>query len=336
MRARLVAFLAVIVAFSSSAAELEEGRLRLTLHERSARFSLRVEQDGEWISLLFPEDVRTSVTEIRENNQVHRLGDSGRFSQQIEEGPYGPRFVWESATLRISQDFELIRGRDSLAVNAVQIRTSVESTAEEPREVGVRFLLDSWLGERQNTHFVLADGTVVDGELRVDPQETDYVTSRSTVSARVGLQVMLATDSVTVPEAVYLTNWQRASESPWDYQYNPTRNYNRLPFSINDSAILVLYPSRQLASGERYEVVTRIGDLAANGYADPQTVLAERQAEADAATDSDEPSSSVLMGRLTELIEEIAALSLTEEIEMAEITRLQQELQELGELIRRR
>ena len=338
MRGAAILLLASFISSASFGLEIEEGDLRLRLDEPTSRFTVVVEQNGRWLNLLFPEDLRTSATEVLENNQVHRLGDSGRFSQRIEQGTFGPRFVWESSTLLITQSFELTRSTDSLVANAVQIRTTIASTAEEPREVGVRFLLDTWLGERGNHHFALPDGRVVDGELRLDPASTPFVVSKSAESSTTGLQVMLGTASVTPPEAVYLTNWQRASDSAWEYQYNPTRNFNRLPFSINDSAILVRYPTEVISTGQEYEVVARLGDLAPAGYMNPALAFADRRMStgSDASADERDPSDPALIERLSELIQEIAALSTEDEIEMAEILRLQQELQELGELIRGR
>jgi hypothetical protein len=320
-----------LVAGSPGALELEQGDLRVELDERSSRFAVLVRSDSGWLSLFFPDDLLSTSVEVLEENQVFRMGDSGRFSQRVEQAEFGPRFVWESATLRISQTFEPIRGLDSVSENGVQIRTSVLSLAEQPREVGVRFILDSYLGERQNRHFELADGSLIEQESRIDPADTLYVVSRNGSNAQSGLQLMIGTPTVTRPEAVYLTNWQRASESPWNYDFNPTRNFNRLPYSINDSAILLRYGTEVLETGERYEVITRLGDIAVGGYADPIRLVGESSQPQTTAEGSD---NSELIRRLSELIEEIAALSLSEEIDLDEVLRLQQELQELGERIR--
>ncbi len=327
---RRLLLLLFFASVSLGAIEIEQGDLRLTLDERSARFAVSVRDNGGWTSLLFPNDIRTSATDVLESNQVHRLGDSGQFSQEIQEGEFGPQFVWESATLVITQSFELIRGVDADYTNALQIRTTVTSSAEERRTVGVRFLLDTWLGEQRNIHFVLPGTDTVDGELQIDPTAVAFLQSISTVNASTGFQLMLGVPSVTRPESVYLANWQRLSSSSWGFQHNPTRNFNRLPYSINDSAILLTYPSVELGPGETYEVVLRLGDLSPNGYADPSVFAAEQTPQ------EAEVQNRLLLGRLSELLSQIAALSLQDEIDSAEILRLQQQLQLLGEQIRGR
>jgi hypothetical protein len=107
MKRLMLAGFAVLVATTLPALEVQEGRLRLRLHEDTARFSLYLDTGDRWVPLLFPDDPRTTALDIVEGNRVHRMGDSGNFRQITERFQGGARFVWTSPTLRVEQSFRV-------------------------------------------------------------------------------------------------------------------------------------------------------------------------------------------------------------------------------------
>ena len=83
MRSKAFLILLVVVCVPVSSLEVERGDIRLALHEDSSRFTLSIRSGEGWLPLLFAEDPRTSALEILEGNRVHRMGDSGSFSQRV-------------------------------------------------------------------------------------------------------------------------------------------------------------------------------------------------------------------------------------------------------------
>ncbi|MFW5738576.1 MAG: hypothetical protein ACOCYX_06650 [Spirochaetota bacterium] len=313
---------ATVVATPVAALELERGDIRLVLHEESSRFSLYLRRDGGWQPLFVAEDPRTSALDVLEGNRVLRMGDAGAFAQRVEETDNGARFVWTSPTLEISQEFALTRGIRSESFDAVEVRVSITNRGEEPARVGARLLLDTYLGERSNTHFATPGSDQINREARLEPGPVNaYVASVASQEASWGLQVMLADDAVTRPQAAVLANWQRLSDSSWDYDVNETRNFNRLPYSINDSALLLIYPVEQLRSGASYSVLAQMGDLSPQGYLSPQ---------AAAETTGANP----LLERLAELVDRLNALIASDDVDPEEVRTLQAELDALADLIR--
>lgn len=305
-----------------TALEIERGDIRLVLDERSSRFSLYLRREGDWQPLFVAEDPRTSALDILEGNRVLRIGDAGSFAQRVEETAHGARYVWTSPTLEVVQEFGLTRGVRSETFDAVQIRVTVTNRGEEPTRVGARLLLDTYLGERSNTHFVTAGADRINRELRLEPGPANaYVASVPSPEAPWGLQVMLTGEEATEPEAAVLANWKRLADSSWDYDVNETRNFNRLPYSINDSALLLLYRIEQLRSRDSYAVVAQLGNLSPQGYLSPEIAV-------------ETTGANPLLERLTVLVDRLNTLMASQEIDPDEVRELQAELEALAELIR--
>lgn len=306
-----------------SALEVEQGDMRLILHEDSARFSLLLRSDGEWRPLIVADDPRTSSLDVLENNRVHRIGDSGDFDQRVEETEHGARFVWASPTLEIIQAFEFTRGVTSDTFDAVEMTIAVRNVGEEPSTVGVRLVLDTYLGESNNTHFVTPGLDQITRERSLVPGPVNRYVATPAARNGFGFQYMLDDAAVTEPALVAVGNWKRLTDSSWTYDVNETRNFNRLPYSINDSALLVLYEARQLAREDGFVIIAQLGNLAPQGYVRP--TIARQTTGADG-----------LLDRLAEIVDEINALIDSDEIDAAEVVRLQSELAALAEIVRGR
>ena len=313
---------ATVVAGPVAALEVERGDIRLVLHEESSRFSLYLQREGGWQPLFVAEDPRTSALDVLEGNRVLRIGDAGTFAQRVEETANGARFVWTSPTLEIAQEFALTRGVRSESFDAVEVRVSITNRGEEPARVGARMLLDTYLGERSNTHFSTPGVDQINREARLEPGPVNaYVASVASEDSPWGFQLMLTGQTITEPEAAILANWKRLSDSSWDYEVNRTRNFNRLPYSINDSALLLVYPVEQLRSGGSYSVVAQMGNLSPQGYLSPRTA-------------AETTGANPLLERLADIVDRLNTLISSEDIDPAEVAKLQAELDALADLIR--
>lgn len=324
MRRAVPAFLVLLVAVGVGAVEISRGDIRLTLHESSARFSVDLLVNGEWVPLLYPDDPRTSALDVREDNRVHRMGDSGRFRQFVVQREEEVGFVWTSATMRVEQLFRFTRGTTADRTDALQISVTVTNTGERPMSTAVRLLLDTHLGERSNVHFATPSTPRFNREIRLDPgPAVPYIRSIPDAGSVHGLQVMVFGSGVTPAEAVVLANWKRLADSVWDYTVHESRNFNRLPFSINDSAMLVLYAEEQIGPGQSYSVVTYLGNLSSDGYLTP-------------ATAAFIPEEDQLLARLAQIVQRINMLLDETDVDPGEIERLQAELDAISGQVRGR
>jgi hypothetical protein len=253
------------------ALELREGLVRLELDEEAGTFSLYYLADiaaNRYVPLFFAQDPETSGTAVLDGNQFHRLGESGGFSLETRRTRDGGRFIWTSSTVEVIQDFSFVASQGARLANGVQIATTVLNRSEESRNIGLRILVDTTLGESQPAHFL------VDGEDEVTREKeissARYWVSPSVNTPGLGLRYSLSGDGVSRPDRVVFANWKRLIESSWEYPVRESRNFSLLPYSINDSAVAMYYGPRRVAPGERFTVVSVMGSAGSGSFAATQ------------------------------------------------------------------
>ncbi len=311
------------------AAELETGRIGLEVYAERGEFMLWLRDgDGEMQPLLFPGDPGATRTTVRDGARTLVLGRSARLQLEQTEvrdpGPAGdraesggagePASKGESATdergravgrpvvyqrfggeeLEIERVFEPIRSRGAEEPDAVRVVMRLHNRSEHSRELGVRLLLDTHLGEdapREVGHFRLHRATPVRFEHELHPERDSvrYWFSRSPEQPELTLQQSLLGEGVTTPDRVVFANWKRLYESSWDYRVLPARRFSAPPYSLNDSAVAVYYDPIVVEAGETREIAIVLGGYAPTGHyeleeppVDVATVREPEELEAEA------------------------------------------------------
>lgn len=326
MKRFLLLLAGLCVALTASALEVEQGRIKLVLDEDSSRFLVYLRSataDDEWLPLFFADDPRTSGLDVREANRVYRMGDGGEFRQVAESTDEGIFFIWTSTTLRVSERFRFIRSVGSAVTDGVQLEIAITNLGEQTLPVAARLLLDTYLGERGNAHFSTPLRAQITRETSIEPSSAEWYIRSGAPEESHGLQVMLDSEGITVPESVVVANWRRLSDSRWDYEVNDQRNFNRLPYSINDSALMLTCGEVALRQNERYRVTLRFGDFAPQGYLDPDT---------SAPLTANERSA--LLAQLNTLLDEIDSLLTASDVTAEDVEALRAELGQILEQVR--
>ena len=243
-RSSLAGLLLVAALLRAWPLEISEGRLKLVLHQGIGRFSLYL--DG--VALFVDQDPRTSGMALLLDNRVYKLGDSGEFKESWEALPGGARFTWTSKRLTVTETFSF-QGPE-----AVSISVMIQNNSDRELSIGLRFLLDTYLGEAGFPHFRTDRDREIDGELSyAAPDMPAYWLSRSSRSSRApenpGLLVPLRGETVSTPDRLVLANWKRLSEASWLYETAPARSFSELPYSINDSAACLYFGPSPLPVG---------------------------------------------------------------------------------------
>jgi hypothetical protein len=173
-------------------------------------------------------------------------------------------------------------------------------------------------------HFISPGRSETTRETSLAPGPVNrYVASVTSPEATFGFQISLESSGGGAPQAAVIANWKRLTDSSWDYTVNEDRNFNRLPYSINDSAIMIVFPTQQLASGERYSVATYLGDLAPDGYLSPSVAV-------------ETGSREVVLERLNEIVSQINTLMQSDSIDPLRVEALEEELRTLTSQVRGR
>lgn len=243
---------------------IDQGRIRLELHESNGRFSLYYLdniQKEKYVSLLFERDPRTSSTGLLLNNRTVTLGSSNDFEQKVEKTVDGARFVWTSPQLKVTQSFSFVKSDPAGLVDGVAVQTEVVNLSEQIQSVGIHLLLDTYLGESEDAHFVTSDNVKIDTETGYTLQMPLYWLSPVKDKNFKGFHSVLKGNNISIPDRVVFSNWKRLSETLWNIEVQNRRNFNLLPYSINDSAVAQFYNPMKIASGAKRSITALLGAL---------------------------------------------------------------------------
>jgi len=252
--------------------EIFQGKIRLVIHEQFERFIpyARVSPEGsgkeEWVPLIVDKDPRTSYVTLRVNDNTYRLGSISGVRARIGKGPEGGTIHWILPELEVKQTFSFLRSKESAESDALRIVLEITNLQDTEVSLGVRYTLDTYLGERSSTPFRTPQLPAITRETTFAPDWENWFILSEDSERNMGLQVLLRGEGVTPVERVVLANWKRLSETLWEYPVNPTRTFTFLPYSINDSAIALYYPILPLKPKETRRIVTVLGNKGSGAY----------------------------------------------------------------------
>ena len=266
----LLAGIILLLGSSLFGLELKQGRMKVVLHENTGRFSAYYLTDvrrNRYTPFLLDDDPRTSVMSLLVGNKVYRMGESFDFSQSVQKTADGAAFIWKSGFLEIHQEFTFISSAESSLSDGFIITVTIRNIAESPVSVGMRYLFDTYIGEDDEVHFSTPSRASVREELDYTGSLPDYWVSTGSRTEPIALQVMLRGPGITKPDRLILANWKRLNDSSWNYDSSGSRNFNLLPYSINDSAACIYYNPVQIPSGGERVITMVLGQYSAAGFA---------------------------------------------------------------------
>ncbi|MFP4362419.1 MAG: hypothetical protein ACLFR1_00985 [Spirochaetia bacterium] len=341
-RVFLLCILALLFSLQLSGLEISEGRIKLIIHENTGRFSIYYLENvsrNQYTPLLLTQDPRTTVLSVLIENRVYRMGESGSFRQSVEETVNGAQISWQSTEATVTQSFQLIRSANSSLANGVLITITIENVSEQPLSIGARYLFDTYLGEDENNHFFVgSEMQTINREYSINANSSTGLWVSKEENSDIGFMQSLSGEGITRPDRVVFANWKRLDDTPWSYDVNTTRNFSRLPYSINDSAAAVYFNPTTVASGSSREITLAIGNFNTSGFSastaetsnEELHALHERSNESSAEDATPENTIRTDLIRVRDIINQIdRLLSLDREITESEIEVLENLIEEL-------
>jgi len=253
MHAKLIGAAWVLAAASLFAAEPESG-YRLVLRSDGGALPRVVALDE------FDEDRPLWDSDPLSSGWILRIGDTTISPADGDwvrtEGGSDREIVvrYANRTYDFEQRATLSSDGSHVRLTAVFRNNSTESVEVEPA-----LLLDSSLGERTGLPFRLPDGTYIRNETELsDGDRPPWIkTIRDTDSP--SLTMILEGEVSDPPESVVVANWLRLKQDALAIEVEEGRNFDYLPFSENDSAVLIRYEGDTLASGAQMERTIVLG-----------------------------------------------------------------------------
>ncbi|MCS7168664.1 MAG: hypothetical protein RMI91_13995 [Gemmatales bacterium] len=205
------------------------------------------------------------------------------YSEEKERDPQG-----DPLGIRVTQEVSLRRSDVTRKYEVVLVRFLVENTGSKPRKIGLRYMLDTFIGTNDGVPFLIPgqDKLVQDkAEFRGQdiPQflqalEKPDLNNPGTVAH---LILRLPDERYEMPERVVLAAWPdsklggrcKGASTEWEPEFHPM-NDKRL--GQGDSAVFIYWAEKEVAPGQKREMgfAYGLGHLAAASVAGGKTQLA--------------------------------------------------------------
>ncbi|MFN4182426.1 MAG: hypothetical protein ACK4G3_04385, partial [bacterium] len=178
----------------------------------------------------------TSYTTIRINGQNYAFGGqtrrrAGKFAQYgkmiqapmlTPEGRHTTVFAYPGtpggeADILVTQSLKPVLGFSTQVADTLLIQYEIENRSEYPVEVGIRIVLDTMLGSNDGAPLRAGPFAIETEKCFHGPEVPDFIQAfDSLAEAKVISQATLRAEGLTPPDLVYIANWGRLADEPWE------------------------------------------------------------------------------------------------------------------------
>lgn len=164
----------------------------------------------------------------------------------------------------------LFRQSLTLARHALEIRYEITNVSTVTHRVGLRIMIDTYLGVNDGAGFLLpVVGRITNEKEYLSPDvPKEWIATDNFNSPTVVSQGILQGSEATPPDRIVFANWQVINGQTFDYTVDPTRDL------ITDSAVALYWNVQSLPPGQTRTVVTYYGLGYASAEFTPPFVLA--------------------------------------------------------------
>lgn len=204
--------------------------------------------NGRTIPLWSPHSLDSSSVYLRIGNTVELLSaDSPGVRAEViaDESAFAMR--WSVRDIEVDLT---VAAREHVAPGALVMLMRISNRGDRSRSVGIRYLIDTWLGESEHAHFATAHGEAVAAERTFASSDESVISSGSNGVLRLHLE------RGTAASAVAVANRRRLTDAGWAYSTGRERGFSLPPFSVQDSALHIVYDRENLPPGDTRTIET--------------------------------------------------------------------------------
>jgi len=255
--------------------DITEGKIKLCIDEKQGSFIpyyLDNINTGKYIPLLFDKDPETTFLSIMVDNKIYKMGNTSLFANEFFLTSSGAEIVWTSTVLKITESFSFLKSKEASLSDGFKITITVENISDNTNYIGIAYLFDTYLGEEQDSHFITNTGTQITSENSYSRNFPAYWISPSKDTNVLGLQGMVRGSGITVPGKIIFANWKRLKDNLWNFTVRKSRNFNLIPYSINDSAIAFIFDPTRIESHSKRTIVIAMGGYTNSSFSAAESI----------------------------------------------------------------
>lgn len=249
----LIVALFVLAALKLGASETKDGFIRMLIDEKTGRFELSflTDPDKAKYSQLFYKNANTSFLDININGAYYRLGEAREFETRVDVENEEPVVYYESDFLTVKMSFTPVKTISSPNANGIRVRIRIINKSDEEPDVGLRMVIDTSLGEgRKNIPFITENINIKNEKIIESSSDERYWISRGKDISLMGSIADPFDNRAKKPDYLHFANWKKLSDVPWKASYHEGRSFNKLPYSIGDSAVSYYWEPSFLGKGK--------------------------------------------------------------------------------------
>jgi len=255
-----------------------DGFVRLVLLEKTSSFSLSYvpnSQESVYEPLFINRNPKSSYISISIDGKIHKLGRSRLFKSRVERIDGDPAFVFESKDITVTQVFTPVKTPNSNNTNGIKITITVYNNKPEDVMIGLRFLLDTVLGEKKGLFPFVTESQIITSETQIDRSSGErYWMSRGNNLSLMGSIFVPDDETALIPDLIHFANWKRLNDTPWKLKFSQGRSFSYFPYSINDSAVCYFYDPLIVYSEGSYSYIIYLTTQDSAWYhpSDPESI----------------------------------------------------------------
>lgn len=252
-----LALLFVVMPLQAEPVELTGGNLKLVVHPRAGTFCVyHIADTGKNRYEPLFEDRNygsTSWFSIQSNGRVFKLVPRSSRPAEVVRTEQGVmlQFILTD-DFYVEQEFRLTDPEGRGFPTAVSMELRIENTSGKDGTFAAKALFDTMLGENRGIHFFTDTRSRISQETRIIPG-TDRDSVLVSSNDHQSVVFHMTDQNATVPEVVYIANWERLNTLNWLPDFIPGRNFNTL-YSVQDSAVLFVWPEKKISDKQLYVV----------------------------------------------------------------------------------
>ncbi len=214
------------------------------------------------VPLLYESNPPYSFTTIRIDEKNYKFGSSkGIVIQKMIQRNNTLIYAWSINNIGVIQKLKFITGPTTGNKDTVEILYKVQNKGKKKHNIGVRIMLDAYLGEEDGALFrvpVLGPITTETSYQGYSLPEYWYSYDdliRPTVRAQGTLQIK----NFRKPDRVIFANTMRFVQHPWDFKIEKSKKFERSHVDAKDSAIGIFWEPKEFNQNDSIIVKTYYG-----------------------------------------------------------------------------
>jgi hypothetical protein len=192
-----------------------------------------------------------------------RAGRQGKFGEEITAPVVRDGSIvsaWKMGDILVSQVLQIATSSTTGEPDTVRIEYSVTNQGTTTRDVGLRIMLDTLLGDNDGAPFRVREQAVQTiTSYTKDMLPAFWQAFDSLTDPKVIAQGTFIDKDATSPDRVYFTDWGTLADNVWECKLEYGESFIRKGESSADSAIAMFWLPGSLAPGESRTYVTYYG-----------------------------------------------------------------------------